>query len=112
MAAELIGEGPGGLRPREPRGEVIQGDRALAGASCLLKPHPNASANTEPLLFGVGEAKEYPRRVHQRPDGMDDQLAKLLNVKPRCLLTQLAEWTRLGFLIRTSAGTYALDTPP
>jgi hypothetical protein len=40
------------------------------------------------------------------------ELAKLLHVKPRCLLTQLAEWTRLGFLIRTSAGTYALDTPP
>jgi hypothetical protein len=40
------------------------------------------------------------------------ELATLLNVNPRCLLTQLAEWTRLGFLTRTSAGTYALDTPP
>ena len=28
------------------------------------------------------------------------------------LLTQLAEWARLGFLTHTSAGTYALDTPP
>jgi hypothetical protein len=27
-------------------------------------------------------------------------------------LTQLGEWTRLGFLTRTGAGTYALDTPP
>jgi DNA-binding IclR family transcriptional regulator len=40
------------------------------------------------------------------------KLAKQLQVKPRNLLTQLAEWTRLGFLTRTGAGTYALDTPP
>jgi Insertion element 4 transposase N-terminal/Transposase DDE domain len=40
------------------------------------------------------------------------ELAEHLNVTPRNLLTQLAEWTRLGFLTRTSAGTYALDTPP
>ena len=40
------------------------------------------------------------------------ELAARLQVKPRNLLTQLAEWTRLGFLTRTSAGTYALDTPP
>jgi hypothetical protein len=40
------------------------------------------------------------------------ELAQQLQVKPRNLLTQLGEWTRLGFLIRTGAGTYALDTPP
>jgi hypothetical protein len=32
--------------------------------------------------------------------------------KKHNMLTQLAEWTRLGFITRTSAGTYALDTPP
>jgi Insertion element 4 transposase N-terminal/Transposase DDE domain len=37
-------------------------------------------------------------------------LAKHLGVKPRNMLTQLAEWTRLGFLTRTTAGTYALPT--
>lgn len=40
------------------------------------------------------------------------ELAAQLQVKPRNLLTQLAEWTRLGFLLRTDAGTYALATPP
>ena len=40
------------------------------------------------------------------------ELAARLQVKARNLLTQLAEWTRAGFLTRTSAGTYALDTPP
>jgi Insertion element 4 transposase N-terminal/Transposase DDE domain len=40
------------------------------------------------------------------------ELAAQLQVKPRNLLTQLAEWTRLGFLLRTNAGTYALATPP
>jgi hypothetical protein len=40
------------------------------------------------------------------------ELAALLHLKPHNMLTQLAEWTRLGFLTRTSAGTYALATPP
>lgn len=40
------------------------------------------------------------------------ELAERLQVKPRHLLTRLAGWTRLGFLTRTGAGTYALDTPP
>jgi hypothetical protein len=40
------------------------------------------------------------------------ELADHLGVKPRNMLTQLAEWTRLGFLARTSAGAYALPDPP
>ena len=40
------------------------------------------------------------------------ELAQQLRVKPRILLTQLAEWTRLGFLTRTSVGTYTLAAPP
>jgi transposase IS4-like protein/DDE family transposase len=40
------------------------------------------------------------------------ELAIQLHIKPRNLLTQLAEWTRLGILTRTSKGNYALDTPP
>lgn len=47
----------------------------------------------------------------QRPwTGRD--LADHLGVKPRNMLTQLAEWTRIGFITRTSAGTYALPDPP
>jgi len=38
------------------------------------------------------------------------ELADHLGIKPRTMLTQLAEWTRLGFLSRTSAGSYALPT--
>jgi Insertion element 4 transposase N-terminal/Transposase DDE domain len=40
------------------------------------------------------------------------ELAARLHVTPRNLLTQLAEWTRLGLLSRISAGTYTLATPP
>jgi hypothetical protein len=40
------------------------------------------------------------------------QLAQHLQVPPRNILTQLAEWTRLGFLTRTSAATYTPATPP
>jgi Insertion element 4 transposase N-terminal/Transposase DDE domain len=38
------------------------------------------------------------------------ELADRLGIKPRNMLTQLAEWTRLGFLTRTTAGTYQLPT--
>jgi hypothetical protein len=38
------------------------------------------------------------------------ELADKLSINPRNMLTQLAEWTRLGFLTRTHAGTYLLPT--
>jgi hypothetical protein len=38
------------------------------------------------------------------------ELADQLGIKPRNMLTQLAEWTRLGFLTHTTAGTYQLPT--
>jgi Insertion element 4 transposase N-terminal/Transposase DDE domain len=39
-------------------------------------------------------------------------LAALLGIKPRNMLTQLAEWTRLGFLAKTGPGRYGLPGPP
>ena len=38
------------------------------------------------------------------------ELADKLGIKPHNMLTQLAEWTRLGFLTRTNAGIYRLPT--
>jgi len=38
------------------------------------------------------------------------ELADRLGIKHRNMLTQLAEWTRLGFLTRTNAGIYRLPT--
>jgi hypothetical protein len=40
------------------------------------------------------------------------ELAKQLAIPPRNMLTQLAEWTRMGFLTRTGAGNYTLPDPP
>ena len=40
-----------------------------------------------------------------------DELAELLQVKPRNLWTQLGEWTRLGFCTRVRKGTYQLAAP-
>jgi len=40
------------------------------------------------------------------------ELADHLQVKLHNMLTQLAEWARLGFLTHTDYGTYALNTPP
>ncbi|MEQ7008526.1 hypothetical protein ABN028_20340 [Actinopolymorpha sp. B17G11] len=40
------------------------------------------------------------------------ELADRLGIKPRIMLTQLAEWARYGFLTRTGPGTYAQPEPP
>jgi hypothetical protein len=37
------------------------------------------------------------------------ELAERLQITPRNMLTQLAEWARLGFLARAGTGAYALD---
>jgi hypothetical protein len=47
---------------------------------------------------------------HPRRAWTGAELAENLQVKKRNMLTQLAEWTRLGFITRTSAGTYELHS--
>jgi hypothetical protein len=44
-------------------------------------------------------------------DWAGSDLAARLGIKPRNMLTQLAEWTRLGFLAKTGQGRYALPEP-
>jgi Insertion element 4 transposase N-terminal/Transposase DDE domain len=53
------------------------------------------------------------RIMASRPghDWAGRDLAALLGIKPRNMLTQLAEWTRLGFLAKTGQGRYALPRP-
>ena len=46
-----------------------------------------------------------------RRDWSGRELADRLAVHPRNMLTQLAEWTRLGFLAKTGQGRYALPGP-
>jgi hypothetical protein len=48
----------------------------------------------------------------ERTDWSGRELAAILEIPARNMLTQLAEWARLGGLRRTAPGTYALDTPP
>ena len=45
-------------------------------------------------------------------DWTGHELAILLGVPPRIMLTQLGTWARLGFFTRTGFGTYRLNTPP
>ena len=45
-------------------------------------------------------------------DWSGHELAMLLKVKPRHMLTQLGEWSRIGFFTRTGFGTCRLNTPP
>jgi hypothetical protein len=47
-----------------------------------------------------------------RRDRAGREPAGPLNVRPRNMLTQLAEWTRLGFPTKTGTGRYALPDPP
>src|SRR6266700_679972 len=47
-----------------------------------------------------------------RSDWSGRELADRLEVHPRNMLSQLAEWTRLGLLAKTGPGRYALPGPP
>ena len=66
---------------------------------------PNASATRRHRVVELMTA-DPPRGWTGR------ELAERLQVPPRNMLTQLAEWTRLGFLTRTGAGIYSLAAPP
>jgi hypothetical protein len=44
-------------------------------------------------------------------DWRGHELAVLLSVKPRTMLTQLREWALPGFFTYTGYGTYRLNTP-
>ena len=70
----------------------------------LRKPRdPNAGPTRRELITTLME--DDPNRPWR-----GRELADKLGIKPRNMLTQLAEWTRLGFLTRTDAGTYRLPT--
>jgi Insertion element 4 transposase N-terminal/Transposase DDE domain len=58
--------------------------------------------------------RDHVTRIMASQPGRDwagRDLADILGIKPRNLLTQLAEWTRLGFLAKTGQGRYALPEP-
>src|SRR5205814_3772916 len=61
-----------------------------------------------------GSRRDQVTRIMAGQPGQDwsgGELAGRLGVKPPNLLTQLAEWTRLGFLSKTGRGRYALPGP-
>ena len=45
-------------------------------------------------------------------DWAGSELARRLGVRPQVMLTQLAEWARLGQLAKTGPGRYAPLAPP
>jgi Insertion element 4 transposase N-terminal/Transposase DDE domain len=61
-----------------------------------------------------GTRRDQVTRIMASQPGHDwagRDLAALLGIKPRNMLTQLAEWARLGFLAKTGQGRYALPEP-
>ena len=91
----------------------------------VLVPPPDRPAsrahrarNRPPVTPGAPRPNTRREQITQimtsqpRRDWAGRELAGLLHVHPRNMLTQLAEWTRLGFLIKTGTGRYALPQPP
>ena len=88
-------------------------------AITVIAPPPDRPANrdyrarTRPPA-PPGAPRPNPRReqitqlMTSQPhrDWAGRELADLLHVRPRNMLTQLAEWTRLGFLTKTEIGRY------
>jgi hypothetical protein len=70
---------------------------------CRKPRNPNAAPTRREIITALMD--EDPSRPWR-----GRELAEKLGIKPRNMLTQLAEWTRLGFLTRTTAGTYQLPT--
>jgi len=68
-------------------------------------PDPNRPPTRREKITQIMAAE--PRR-----DWPGRELADRLGVHPRIMLTQLAQWTRLGFLAKTGPGRYPLSEPP
>jgi len=76
--------------------------RARGVSSRPRAPRPPTRRDQVTALLGNG-----PRRAWTGAE-----LAETLQIPKHNMLTQLAEWTRLGFITRANAGSYALDPPP
>jgi hypothetical protein len=90
-----------------------EGMLLLAGRACdaadLLKEVSATGAHF--LVRGSAARKPAVDEVLPGRDWAGHDLADMLGIKPRNMLTQLAEWTRWGFLIKTGKGRYALSEP-
>ena len=62
------------------------------------QPRPGTRRDKITQIMASEPGRDWPGR----------ELAGRLGVRPRNMLTQLAEWTRLGFLAKTGPGRYAL----
>ncbi len=82
------------LRPRRPR-PTPKGKKPRPPRPPTRRQQVIALMNTDPNRTWTGQ-----------------ELATRLQIKPHNLLTQLAEWSRLGFLAHTDYGSYALNTRP
>ncbi len=104
-------------RPAHPTA-ITAIDIAICTPPVDLKPgrtHRDRSTPRPPRPPGPATRRERIAAIitSQPPrDWSGHELAVLLDVKPRTMLTQLGEWARLGFFTRTGFGTYKLNTPP
>jgi hypothetical protein len=79
--------------------------RSVRSRRALRRPRaPRPPTRRDRVTALLGSA---PRRAWSGAE-----LAENLQIPKHNMLTQLAEWVRLGFLTRTHAGSYALHPPP
>ncbi len=83
--------GPDPAKPPRPH-------RARSTSAC---PEPGTRRHRIMAIMSTGPHRAWTGR----------ELADQLKIKPRNMLTQLAEWARLGFITHTDYGTYALNRP-
>jgi hypothetical protein len=79
-------------------------------------PPPGPTSNRRPHRRTTRLGPQPPTRrqlitSHPPRDWSGHELALMLGVKPRSILTQLREWALLGFFVHSGFGTYALSTP-
>jgi Insertion element 4 transposase N-terminal/Transposase DDE domain len=65
------------------------------------QPRPDTRRDQVSRIMGARPGTDWAGR----------ELADLLGIKPRNMLTQLAEWSRLGLLTKTGPGRYAPPSP-
>jgi hypothetical protein len=84
---------------------IDQGPKRINRRSCGTSsraPHPLTRRHRVTEIMHTDPRRAWSGR----------ELAERLKITPRNLLTQLAEWARLGLLTRPGAGLYVLPEPP
>ena len=80
---------------------IIANHRQHRGPATPNPPRPSTRRHRITAIMNADPSRNWTGK----------ELAQQLQVQPHNMLTQLAEWTRLGFLARAGTGSYTLAAP-